>query len=208
MVDRRIAGRGVTDPAVLAAMREVPRHLFVPEREIPFAYDDSPRPIEQGQTISQPYVVAWMIESAQVDPDSRVLEVGTGSGYGAAVLAGLAREVWTIETITELADTAAARLADLEYENVTVVEGDGTLGLPDHAPFDAILVTAGGPHVPPALMQQLADGGRLVIPVECGTGGQRLVCVRRNGDDVEETELGAVRFVPLVGEQGWSSGDR
>lgn len=203
MVDRQIAARGVTDPAVLAAMRTVPRHLFVPERQVRFAYDDSPQPIGRGQTISQPYVVAWMTEAAGVGPDSRVLEVGTGSGYGAAVLGQIAREVLTIETIPELAESAAKRLEDLGYANVTVVEGDGTLGLPEHAPFDAIVVTAGGPRIPPALLEQLAEGGRLVIPVESGLGDQRLVCVRRVGDEFTETELGAVRFVPLVGEQAW-----
>ncbi len=205
MVDQQIAARGVRDPAVLAAMREVPRERFVPEQEVPWAHDDTPLPIGEGQTISQPYIVAWMTEAAQLDPTSRVLEIGTGCGYAAAVLGTIAAEVWTIERIGTLTDQARDRLQELGYDNVHVVQGDGTLGLPDQAPFDAIIVTAGGPRIPDALLGQLADGGRLVMPV--GTIGQVLVRVVRSGDETTEEELGGVRFVPLVGEEGWAPGE-
>ncbi len=204
MVDRQIVERGVEDGAVIAAMRAVPRDCFVGEEMHEFAYDDTALPIGEGQTISQPFIVAAMASAAGLRPDSRVLEVGTGSGYGAAVLSVVAGEVWTIERIAALADQARARLADLGYDNVHVVHGDGTLGLPEDAPFDAIIVTAGGPAVPDALVEQLADGGTLVIPVGSETRVQRLVRVRRHGGDLVEEDLGPVRFVPLVGDQGWT----
>lgn len=203
MVDRQIVERGVDDGAVIAAMRTVPRDCFVGDDMAEFAYDDTALPIGEGQTISQPFIVASMAAAAELQPDSRVLEVGTGSGYGAAVLGVVAGEVWTIERIATLADRARSRLGALGYDNVHVVHGDGTLGLPEQAPFDAIIVTAGGPAVPDALVEQLAAGGTLVIPVGPETRVQRLVRVRRRGDDLVEEDLGPVRFVPLVGDQGW-----
>lgn len=208
MVDRQIAARGIKDPAVLDAMVAVPRELFVRENLSKRAYDDSPLPIDDGQTISQPFIVASMAAAARLRPDSRVLEVGTGSGYGAAVLSEVAGQVWTIERIEHLADQARRRLADLGYDEVHVVHGDGTLGLPDEAPFDAIVVTASGPEVPESLLDQLADEGTLVIPVGPETHDQRLVRVRRRGDDFEQEDLGSVMFVPLVGDQGWGTGER
>ena len=165
MVESQIASRGVRDPFVLEAMRRVPREVFVPPALEEFAFDDAPLPIGEEQTISQPYVVATMIESLGLDPDDRVLEVGAGSGYAAAVLGAIAKEVWAIERHAKLAEAAAERMETLGYGHVHVVVGDGTRGLPEHAPFDAILVSAGGPQVPEALLEQLADGGRLVIPV-------------------------------------------
>lgn len=204
MVDRAIVGRGVRDPSVLAAMRTVPRERFVHDELAESAYADTPLPIDERQTISQPFIVAWMAEAAVIGPESRVLEVGTGSGYGAAVLSQLAGEVRTIERFERLADDARARLLHLGYDNVTVFHGDGSLGLPEVAPFDAIVVTAGSPIVPPALVDQLTDGGRLVIPVGPEPRLQELVRVRRSGEDNVEESLGPVRFVPLVGNQGWA----
>jgi protein-L-isoaspartate(D-aspartate) O-methyltransferase len=177
MVEGQLAARGIRDARVLAAMARVPRHDFVPEGLAEFAYDDTPLPIESGQTISQPYIVALMIEAAAVGPDDRVLDVGTGSGYAAAALSLLAREVWSIERQAVLCETAAARLARLGYDNVHVRCGDGTRGWPEAAPFDAILVAAGGPSVPETLKRQLAVGGRLVVPVGREKTWQRLVKV-------------------------------
>jgi protein-L-isoaspartate(D-aspartate) O-methyltransferase len=203
MVERDIASRGVRDPRVLEALRTVPRERFLPERLAEFAYDDTPLPIDEGQTISQPLIVAVMAEAAELEPDSRVLEIGAGSGYGAAVLSRAAAEVWTIERHELLAEQAARRLEELGYDNATVVIGDGTLGLPEQAPFDAVVVTAGGPSIPEALIEQLVDGGRLIIPVGPESRGQRLLRVRRRGDEFDEEDLGPVRFVPLIGQQGW-----
>lgn len=202
MVERDIVGRGVADPAVLAAMRSVPRHRFVPDEVVDEAHDDRALPIGAGQTISQPYIVALMAEAAELTPTSRVLEIGTGSGYGAAVLAAVAAEVWTIERHESLAVVARDRLAGTGCDNVHVVVGDGTRGLPDHAPFDSIVVTAAAADVPPALVDQLADGGRLIMPVGSPLGGQQLRRIRRRADRLEEDELGSVRFVPLIAEQG------
>ncbi len=204
MVERQLAARGISDPRVLAAMREVPREAFVPERLAEFSYEDTPLPIEEGQTISQPYIVAAMAEALELRPEDRVLEIGAGSGYAAAVLSRVGREVWAVERHPELARLAAERLARLGYDNAHVLEGDGTLGLPEHAPYDAIVVAAGGPEVPPALREQLAVGGRLVIPVSEDPRLQTLVRVRRRADGFDHEDLGAVRFVPLVGAQGWS----
>ncbi len=204
MVDREIARRGVADQRVLSAMRVVPRERFLPRQLAEFAYEDTPLPIEEGQTISQPFIVATMAAAAQLTPSSRVLEVGAGSGYGAAVLSRVASEVWTIERHEFLATQARQRLQDLGYDNVHVVCGDGTLGLPEEAPFDAIIVTAGAPVVPEALIEQLTDGGRLIIPVGPETRGQRLLRIRREGHDIVEEDLGPVRFVPLIGDQGWT----
>jgi protein-L-isoaspartate(D-aspartate) O-methyltransferase len=185
-------------------MQSVPREAFLPPELEEFAYADTPLPIQRGQTISQPYIVALMTAAAAVRSGDRVLEVGTGSGYAAAILGRIAREVYTIERHEELARAAADRLAQLGFANVSVRHGDGTLGWPEHAPYDAIIVAAGGPKVPDALLQQLAPGGRLVIPVGEGRDVQRLVRVTRAADgQLHEEQLGDVRFVPLIGVQGW-----
>jgi protein-L-isoaspartate(D-aspartate) O-methyltransferase len=193
----QIEKRGVADARVLAAMRKVPRHEFVPDSERGAAYDDGPLPIGQGQTISQPYVVAVMTELAALGPRARVLEVGTGSGYQAAVLAELTGEVYTIEILEPLARRAEATLRRLGYDKVKVRHGDGWRGWPEAAPFDAIVVTAAPPHVPPALLAQLAEGGRLVIPV--GDEEQRLEVHRRTAGGIEVKTVFPVRFVPLTG---------
>jgi protein-L-isoaspartate(D-aspartate) O-methyltransferase len=205
MVDQQIASRGVKDERVLDAMRTVPREAFIPERLFEFSYDDTPLPIEAEQTISQPYVVALMAEALEIRPGDRVLEVGAGSGYAAAVLGHVAREVWAIERHRVLAELADERMRSLGSFNVHVRQGDGTLGWPEHAPYDGIVVAAGGPEVPPALVDQLAPGGRLVIPVGPDPRLQELVRVRKNADGtITQEDLGAVRFVPLVGAQGWT----
>lgn len=205
MVERQIAGRDVRDERVLRALREVPRHEFVPAPYAAAAYDDRALPIDAGQTISQPYVVALMIEALALGASDRVLEVGTGSGYAAAVLSRIAAEVYTIERIALLGDLARDRLAARGYANVHVQVGDGTLGWPDAAPFGAILVSAGAPRVPPTLESQLAVGGRLVIPVG-GSREQRLLRITRRADDrFEREDLGEVTFVPLVGAEGWDA---
>jgi protein-L-isoaspartate(D-aspartate) O-methyltransferase len=200
MVTRQLAARGIRDERVLAAMREVPREEFVSPVYAGSAYDDGPLPIECGQTISQPYIVALMAEALQLRPQDRVLEVGTGSGYAAAVLSRLTREVYTVERHGKLADSARERLARLGYANVRVLHGDGLRGWPEHAPFDAISVAAGGRDVPPALAEQLAPDGRLVIPVGPDDGLQQLVRVRRraNGSGLDREDLADVRFVPLL----------
>src|SRR4051812_48974690 len=204
MVDRQIAARGVTDWRVLEAMRQVPRESFVEAGLEEFAYEDSPLPIARGQTISQPFIVALMIEAAAVKPGDRVLEIGTGSGYAAAVLSRIAGKVYTIERHGALAETAKQRFARLGYRNIEVRHGDGTLGWPEAAPFDAIIVTAGGPEIPETLRTQLKVGGRLVMPIGVLANEQRLVKVVRDGEHAfHEEDLGAVRFVPLVGEHGW-----
>lgn len=200
MVERQVAGRGVRDTAVLRVMREVPRHRFVPPEQAPqeAAYNDHPLPIGHGQTISQPYIVAFMAEAARIEPGDRVLEIGTGSGYGAAVLAGLASEVYTIEIVPELAEQARGVLDELDYQNVHVRTGNGWLGWPEHAPFDAIVVTAAPDEVPPALVEQLAVGGTMVIPV----GGlyQELRVLEKTPGGLEERAALPVRFVPMVGK--------
>ncbi len=201
MVDREIRQRGVTDAHVLDAMRTVPRERFLPEALAESAYADRALPIEEGQTISQPLIVAMMAAAAKLTPTSRVLEVGAGSGYGAAVLGRIADEVWTIERHEALADTARARLVALGADNVHVVCGDGTLGLPEHAPFDAIIVTAAAPEIPEPLIGQLADGGRLIMPVGPESREQHLLRVRREGHDLVEEDLGSVRFVPLIADE-------
>jgi protein-L-isoaspartate(D-aspartate) O-methyltransferase len=204
MVERQIAARGVHDRDVLEAMRSVPREEFVAEPLREFAYEDSPLPIEAGQTISQPYIVALMIEAAEIHHGDKVLEIGAGSGYAAAVMAKIAAEVYAIERQPELGRIAQERFERLGFDNVELMVGDGTRGWPAKAPFDAILAAAGGPDVPDVLLEQLADGGRLVMPVGRSRESQHLVVVRRTGDRrFEQTELGAVRFVPLIGEHGW-----
>lgn len=205
MVDRQVVRRGVHDTHVLEAMRTVPREAFVPEGLQEFAYEDSPLPIEVGQTISQPYIVALMLEAAAVRPGEHVLEIGAGSGYAAAVLSRIAGRVYTIERHDELSRLAADRLRRLGYDNVEVRTGDGTQGWSHAAPFDAILVAAGGPAIPQTLKEQLDIGGRLVMPVGSDQRDQRLIKVtRRDATHFEEEDLGGVTFVPLIGEHGWS----
>ncbi len=198
MVDRDIAARGISDERVLSAMRSVPREDFVAQRRRDNAYEDHPLPIGAGQTISQPYIVALMAEAAHLGPEDRVLEIGTGSGYGAAVLSRIAAEVHTVERIPELVDSARAKLEG--YTNVSVHAGDGTGGWAEAGPYDAIVVTAAAPEIPPALVSQLGQGGHLVIPVGLQHGVQRLKCVERDGEDLRTSDLGAVAFVPLVSD--------
>ncbi len=197
MVEEQLVPRGITDADVLAAMRAVPRHLFVPRLPVAQAYADRPQRIGQGQTISQPYIVAWTAQLLELGPGDHVLDVGTGCGYAAAVLAHVTGDVTSIERHEELATSAAERLATLGVDGVTVVVGDGALGVPGAAPFDAVAVAAAAAVVPPALVDQLADGGRLVLPVGSGRT-QDMVLVRRDGERTTTTRLGAVRFVPLV----------
>lgn len=197
MVAQHLLARDIRDSTVLAAMASVPRHLYVPKDLRRYAYYDSPLPIGNGQTISQPYIVALMTQSLRLDSGDRVLEVGTGSGYQAAILAEIAAEVYTIEIIPELADRSRQLLQELGYNNINVRLGDGYLGWPEKAPFDAVIVTAAPDHVPRALVEQLTDGGRLVLPV--GDQYQELIRITRTGD-VEQTErLLPVRFVPMTG---------
>jgi protein-L-isoaspartate(D-aspartate) O-methyltransferase len=204
MVDRQLRARGIADPRLIDAFRAVPRELFVAGAYRRFAYDDGPLPIAAGQTISQPYIVAEMIAAAGIDASSRVLEVGCGSGYAAAVLARLAARVLTIDRHSELVEAAVERFAMLRSTNVDARVGDGTLGWPEAAPFDAILVAAAGPAPPPALKAQLTLGGRLVMPVGSADGVQQLVrLTRHSAADFEEEALAPVRFVPLIGVQGW-----
>lgn len=205
MVKRQIGGRGVRSALVLKAMRKVPRERFLPRGQGVFAYDDSPLPIGDGQTISQPYIVAYMAECLALEGGEKVLEIGTGSGYAAAVLAEIAAEVYTIERIEGLATMARTVLDGLGYTNVHVQCGDGTLGWPEEAPYDGIVVSAGGPDVPDTLKHQLKTGGRLVIPIGRSKAYQELIRVTRVAEDDFQTEdLLSVRFVPLVGEEGWS----
>jgi protein-L-isoaspartate(D-aspartate) O-methyltransferase len=207
MVRDQIAGRGISNSALLEAMSKVQREFFVPPHLAEFAYLDTPLPIESGQTISQPYIVALMIEVVAPRPTDRALEIGTGSGYAAAVLSQLVAEVYTVERDERLFELATKRFADLGYTNIQVLHGDGTLGWPEHAPYDVIVVTAGGPQIPKPLLEQLAIGGRLVIPVGEIPRLQRLVRVTRVGkDQFDEENLGPVQFVPLIGAQGWEPG--
>ena len=201
MVERQIELRDVTHPATLAAMRKVPRHLFVPAGLRAQAYDDGPLPIGHGQTISQPYIVACMTEQIAPTRDMRVLEIGTGSGYQAAVLAEICAQVFTIELLPELADQAAAVLHRLGYKNIQTRTGDGWKGWPEAAPFDAIIVTAAADTIPPPLLDQLKDGGRMIIPVGPESGAQNLVLVTKHGGRIETRPLIPVRFVPFVRER-------
>jgi protein-L-isoaspartate(D-aspartate) O-methyltransferase len=204
MVREQIAGRGIHDAAILDAMRTVPREWFVPDAHRRLAYEDSPLPIAKKQTISQPYVVAYMMSFLDLKPTDRVLEVGTGSGYAAALLSRVAAEVYTIERHRALANYARERLVTGGYDNVFVRQGDGTKGWPEKAPFDAIIVAAGGPYVPGTLQAQLAVGGRLIMPVGSSRYDQNLVLLTRTADDhYDERRLSPVAFVPLVGEEGW-----
>jgi protein-L-isoaspartate(D-aspartate) O-methyltransferase len=200
MVDRQIAARGIRDRRVLSAMRRIPREAFVEEGSREFAYEDSALLIGEGQTISQPYIVALMLEAAKIRPDDQVLEVGAGSGYAAAVAAQLARHVYAIERHASLVARAQQRFDNLRYRNISLRHGDGTRGWPDGGEFDAILVAAGGSQVPPALKSQLKVGGRLIVPVGDPNDGQELLkLTRRSETKFDEQRLGSVRFVPLVG---------
>jgi protein-L-isoaspartate(D-aspartate) O-methyltransferase len=208
MVRVQLDKRGIRDAGVLEAMSSVPRERFVSQELAESAYEDGPLPIGQGQTISQPYIVALTVEALQLLRTHRVLEVGTGSGYAAAVISLLAHEVHTIERVPQLAASAEERLARLGYHNVHVIHGDGSLGYPEAAPYDAIAVAAVGPRPPPALLEQLAIGGRLVMPVG-PDGSQTLMRLTRTGSDAyEEESLANVRFVPLIGAQGFASDAR
>ena len=202
MLNTQIVARGIRDERVLAAMRAVPRHRFVPDHVAGSAYRDSPLPIGDGQTISQPYIVALMTELVQLEGNEKVLEIGTGSGYQAAILAQIAAEVITVERIPALAKDASRTLTELGYENIRVMVSDGTLGWPDEAPYDVIIVTAATPSMPDPLKEQLADGGRLVAPVG-PRRAQTLVRVRRIGDQFHTESLIGVAFVPLIGKHGW-----
>jgi len=206
MVEEQLRARGIRDERVLDAMARVPRHEFISPAYRDEAYEDHPLPIGEGQTISQPFVVAAMLEALALRPEDVVLEVGAGSGYETAVLGELVRTVHSIERIASLAERAREVLERLGYSNVTVVHGDGSLGLPEAAPFDAIVVSAAAPHVPASLMDQLRDGGRLVIPVGSGFA-QELQLVRKIGDNSTVLYLDGVRFVPLIGREGFHEMD-
>ncbi len=202
MIDEQIRSRGISNKAVLDAVARVPRELFVPDDMQPLAYDDRALSIGLGQTISQPYIVAYMTDKLHVTGDCRVLEIGTGTGYQTAILAHLAAHVFTVERLPELSSRAGATLSQLGINNVTTVIGDGTLGLAEHAPYDRILVTAGAPRVPTRLVDQLSPEGILVLPVG-GETGQRIVRVVRHDDRTEEESLVPCRFVKLFGQDGW-----
>jgi len=204
MVDGQLVTRQIADPRVLAAMGNVPRHLFVPEEYRHQAYADGPLPIGSGQTISQPYIVALMTQLLELEGDETVLEIGTGSGYQAAILADLAAKVYTIERHPDLAERAREVLDELKLNNVEVIVGDGSLGLPEHTPYQAIMVTAAAPEVPRPLLEQLTENGRLVIPVG-GMGGQSLQVWVRHGEAFSHQSVLPVAFVPLRGKLGWES---
>lgn len=204
MVENQIAARGITSPLVLEAFREVPRHLFVPANQQVYAYQDGPLPIGKGQTISQPYIVAYMTEKLALTGDERVLEIGTGSGYQAAILGLLAAEIHTVERHPQLAEFANKLLNQLGYDNVFIHLGDGTNGMPEFAPYQAINVTAAGPYVPTPLLDQLDEEGRLIMPVGKRRGGQVLQLIRRVEGEIQREDLSQVAFVPLIGEHGWS----
>ena len=205
MVERQLKRRGIADERILKAFLEVPREAFVDAAQAHLAYGDHPLPIEAGQTISQPYIVALMIEAAGVKLGARVLEIGAGSGYAAAVIGRIAERVVGIERQHELVEIARQRMRRLGYDNVEIVEGDGTRGWAEGAPYDAILAAASGSHVPEPLVQQLAPGGAIVMPVGNPGRIQHLVKVTRAADgSLQQSDLGEVRFVPLIGEEGWS----
>ncbi len=198
MVETQIKARGVKDPRVLSALNKVERHLFVPEEYLNSAYSDQPLPIGEGQTISQPYIVALMTELLELKGDEKVLEIGTGSGYQAAVLAELAKEVYTIEIVEPLATTAKNRLSELGYQNIKIKAGDGYLGWPEAAPFDAIILTCAPDHIPQPLVEQLKEGGRMVLPV--GAYAQELKKIVKRSGKIETTDIIPVVFVPMTGE--------
>jgi protein-L-isoaspartate(D-aspartate) O-methyltransferase len=202
MVERQLIPRGIHDPLVLETMKKVPREAFVPEHLRESAYGDNPLPIGEGQTISQPYIVALMTEALELKGPEKVLEIGTGSGYQAAVLAEIAKEVYTVERVASLSEKAEEILGRLGYANIHFKIFNGTLGWPEHSPYDAIMVTAGAPEIPESLIEQLGEGGRLVIPVGDRLG-QDLLKIRKTRIKTVTEDLGAVRFVNLVGEYGW-----
>jgi len=205
MVERQLKRRGISEPDILDAFRAVPREAFVSPEYAREAYGDHPLPIEAKQTISQPYIVALMIQAAGIKPGDTVLEVGSGSGYAAAVISRIATKVVGIERQHDLVEVSRERLQRLGYDNVEIVEGDGTRGCPDRAPFDAILAAASGSHVPRALVEQLAPNGRIVMPLGEPGWVQELVKATRGVDgSIKQEKLGGVRFVPLIGEEGWS----
>jgi protein-L-isoaspartate(D-aspartate) O-methyltransferase len=199
MVEQQIEARGISDPATLAALRTVPRHEFLPMRLRSEAYADYPLPIGHGQTISQPFIVAFMTEAIRPQPGERILEIGAGSGYQAAILAQMGAEVYTIEIVEPLAEMARQTLERLGYKNAHVKHGDGFRGWPEHAPFDAIIVTCAPDKIPAPLVEQLRDGGRMIIPVGSGMN-QELVLLRKKGDKIEKQSVLPVRFVPMTGE--------
>jgi protein-L-isoaspartate(D-aspartate) O-methyltransferase len=200
MVRNQLAAGGIRNPEVLQAMTEVPRHEFVPASLRPYAYADGPLPIGHGQTISQPFIVAYMTQALELSKEDTVLEVGTGSGYQAAILGKLAKEVYTIEIVPPLAESAKAILSKLGFENVHVRTGDGYLGWPEKAPFDAIIVTCAPDHVPEPLISQLQEGGRLIIPVGHAGGVQQLVLLRKKNGQITKATMLDVRFVPMTGK--------
>lgn len=203
MVETQLIPRGIKDPATLEAMRTVPRHFFIPENLVDKSYRDGPLPIGEGQTISQPYIVALMTQAAKVNKDSKVLDIGTGSGYAAAIFSRIVKEVVTIERIEVLAKNAEQRFQKLGYDNIKVIVGDGTVGYPDDAPYDAIVVTAGAPEIPESLCKQISESGRLIIPVG-DSFSQNLLSVTKDADGNFSKEIVEyVRFVPLIGEEGW-----
>ena len=207
MVERHLRRRGITDQHILDAFLAVPREAFIAEEYQHLAYGDHPLPIEAGQTISQPYIVALMIEAAEIKPGDKVLEVGGGSGYAAAIMSRIAREVTAIERQPDLVELARERVQRLGYDNVRIIQGDGTRGCEEEAPFDAILAAASGSHVPKTLIEQLGPNGRIVMPVGDPGWVQKLVKVKKAEDGTLTTEdLGGVRFVPLIGEEGWDAG--
>jgi protein-L-isoaspartate(D-aspartate) O-methyltransferase len=204
MIERHLKGRGITEEPILDAFREVPREKFISDEFAHLAYGDHPLPIEAGQTISQPYIVALMIQAADIAPGDKVLEVGAGSGYAAAVISRIATQVIGVERQPELVEVARERIRRLGYMNVQILEGDGTKGWPQEAPFNAILAAASGSHVPQPLIDQLAPGGRIVMPVGDPGWVQHLVKVTKGRDGrLQQSDLGGVRFVPLIGEEGW-----
>ena len=204
MVTEQLIPRNISDKVVLEAFRKVPRHEFVPEELRQSSYNDYPLPIGENQTISQPYMVALMTECLKLKSGEKVLEVGTGSGYQAAILGEMVGEVYSVERFKELADKAARILSSLGYENIHIKVGDGTLGWSEFAPYDGIVVTAGAPTIPESLVKQLKDGGRLVIPVDRGGFGQTLTLVERMGRTTRTSDICACAFVPLVGKEGWA----
>ncbi len=204
MVAEQLKARGISDQAVLQAMADVPRELFIPESHQRNAYHDGALPIDMEQTISQPFIVAWMTELLALQPEDKVLEIGVGSGYQTAILCQLASEIYGIERIPQLAQSAIERLEQLACTSVAISVGDGTLGLPAHAPYDAILVAAAAPSIPEPLIQQLADGGRLVLPVTIADGQEMRLIIRKGGT-IHIHRLSKVSFVPLIGAEGFTS---
>lgn len=204
MVEKQIAQRGITSPRILEAFLDTPRHLFIPDNQQLYAYQDGPLPIGKGQTISQPYIVAYMTHHLKLTGTERVLEIGTGSGYQAAILGKLAAEVHTIERHQSLGRSATHLLTELGFDNIIVHLGDGTNGLPEYAPFDAIMVTAAAPEVPLPLLDQLGEGGRLIMPVGARLG-QVLNLFHKHENQIKREHLAPVAFVPLIGDHGWDS---